>query len=450
MQKLVIQEKFYASLCGEEAVLRDKGFASPAAFLEGVIARLNDEYNFLDIRGYRFQTKKEAKLYSQYGAFLEGETGPYQSVTLYFTPISSKMGDVIIEQSFMPTICKQMERDIGYLLNESDKKIALLTSRINAENKAPDTYNKMQMDVNSLNTLGFDVIPIFPIKNLSTDTRFQTLTEYLEMSAYLQGSKRKNAQFDYLRLREGILFGDCGAGQWEGEMPKSFCFRFLSAIFSSHGECKFDVSALINRFQKPDNQLANLQKFIDYVNADENARLSAVAVDEDDVVEGFDYIVDCSDIHRKPEKGADGSGRKRYKTQRSIRDFVLEQANYLCDCHDERHFYFESVELHNYVEGHHIIPMNRQEEYYNDKGVNLDVSQNIVSLCPSCHRQIHWGSRRARLEVISELYVRNKAQLLKVDGALTLSLLASYYNIGLMDEEEKDWLKRAKHVLEKR
>lgn len=39
---------------------------------------------------------------------------------------------------------------------------------------------KMQMDVNSLNTLNIDVIPFFSITNLSTDTKFNTLTEYME------------------------------------------------------------------------------------------------------------------------------------------------------------------------------------------------------------------------------------------------------------------------------
>lgn len=71
-----------------------------------------------------------------------------------------------------------------------------LTSKINSNNKVDIDYNKMQMDVNSLNTLNFDVIPFFSIINLSTDTKFNTLTEYLEMSDFLQKKHKQIHKLD--------------------------------------------------------------------------------------------------------------------------------------------------------------------------------------------------------------------------------------------------------------
>lgn len=91
--------------------------------------------------------------------------------------------------------------------------------------------------------------------------------------------------------------------------------------------------------------------------------------------------------------------------------------------------------------------MNRQEEYYFDKDINLDIPNNIVPLCPNCHCQIHLGSRQSRIKILSELYVRNKAKLLSFNPDLTLSILASYYNIGMENEEEKDWIKRAEKIV---
>ena len=70
-----------------------------------------------------------------------------------------------------------------------------------------------------------------------------------------------------------------------------------------------------------------------------------------------------------------------------------------------------------------------------------------MALCPNCHCQIHLGSRQARLKILSELFVRNKAKLLTLNPNLTLSILASYYNIGLEEEEERDWLKRAEKIV---
>ncbi len=452
-QKLVIQESFYKSLCNDKniAILKSLSIKSADDFLQKVIAKLNDEFAFLEIDSYRFaRTKEEKNSFSQYSGFIEGDNLHYDKIVIFFTPIDSKLGDVIIEQSLMPTICTQMEENITFLIDDKCKKIVLLTSKINANNKVDIDYNKMQMDVNSLNTLNFDVIPFFPILNLSTDTKFNTLTEYLEMSEFLQKKSKANSQVQYLRLDNNTLYGNCELEQLEGQFIKSFCFRFLTAMFAGGNDFKYDISQITKRLSKLDNQFKNLSKFIEYANSSLLKQGHMVVPIDNDVIESDDELNDINDIHRKPERGVDGNGRKRFKTQKKIRDSVLEKANYLCDCNDSRHFYFESVELNNYVEGHHIVPMNRQQEYYFDGSINLDIPNNIVPLCPNCHCQIHLGSRQARLKIISELYVRNKAKLLSFNHNLTLAILASYYNIGLEQEEELYLIKKAEKVIEAR
>lgn len=209
----------------------------------------------------------------------------------------------------------------------------------------------------------------------------------------------------------------------------------------------YNIDGILNKLEKIDNQFSNLKKFVCYANTNILKSIGIITPNDDDIIESDDDVKDIDDIHRMPDRGIDSSGRKRFKTQRKIRDSVLEKAHYLCDCDDIRHFYFEAVDLHNYVEGHHVVPMNRQEEYYFDSSINLDVPNNIVALCPNCHCQIHLGSRQARLKILSELYVRNKAKLLTLNSNLTLSILASYYNIGLEDEEERDWIKRAEKIV---
>ena len=449
-QTLVVQERFVQAL-GKECnakILRSRGYQSPAAFLQAIIDKLNNEFAFLNISGFRYcQNKAEREGYGQYGGFVYGTDLPYEKVTVYFTPIESKQGNVIIEQSLMPTICKQMEKDIAFLSDERYKNIVLLTSKINEENKVPVTYNKMQMDVNSLNTLHFDVIPFFPIKNLSTDTRFCSLTEYLDMSEYLQKKAKNNAQTQYLRVEDGVLYGDCLTSQMQGEFQKSFCFRFLTAMFAGGSSYKYSIAGITERMQKLDNQFENLKKFIAYANATPIMNF-ALGSFEDDTVESDEEVQDISDMHRPPEKATSSSGRKRFKTQKRIKDAVLEAADFYCDCDDKRHFYFESSDYTRYVEGHHIVPMNRQEELWRDEGINIDITSNLVPLCPNCHTQIHRGSRQARIEVLSEIFTRNKARLHLFKSDLTLVLLASYYNIGLSDEDEEYWLKKSQKRVE--
>lgn len=42
----------------------------------------------------------------------------------------------------------------------------------------------------------------------------------------------------------------------------------------------------------------------------------------------------------------------------------------------------------NYTEAHHLIPLC----YQNDFEYSLDVEANVVSLCPACHRKLHYGA----------------------------------------------------------
>lgn len=448
-QTLVLHQGFYESATKNIEILKKRNYNTADEFIKGIIKRLNSEYSYLEIEDYRFLTVKERKTFYQYAAFVEGDGILYEKVNIFFTPIDSKPGDIIIEQSLMPTICTEMNNHISFLLDDKYKKIVFLTSQINKKNEVETTYNKMQMDINSLNTLNFDVVPFFPIKNLSTDTKFNSLIEYLDMSYLLQKIKPNNSQVELMRVENDVLFGNCEKRQLKGQFFKSFCFRFLTAIFSGLNDYKYNIDSVLDKLDKIDNQFSNLKTFVDYANSNILRQTNFLTPTDEDIVESDDEIDDFNNKYRQPAKAYDSKGRKRFKTQKKIRDYVLQKAKYFCNCHNSKHSYFESVALHNYVEGHHIIPMNRQEEYYFNYRVNLDVADNIIALCPNCHCQIHLGSRRARLKMLGEIFVRNFSKLHNINDKISLSLLASYYNIGITDDEEKELLKTIKDELTK-
>ena len=445
---LVINRKFFDSINNEKnlLIIGNYGFQNADSFLMGICKKLNEEYDFTNLTGYRFQEQEEAKEFSMFSAFIDGNVSPFKKVVLAFSPIETKLGNTNIVQEVMPMICNQMERNINFLLDKDIKRIFVLTSRFNQKNEISKDYNTLQMNVNSLNTLNFDVINMFTVKHLSYDSKFNSLTEYLEMARYLQTSNLANDQFEYLVLDETkkILYGKCLKSQIKGQWQKSFVFKFFTAIFSGREEYKYDIEGVLVH-NIIDNQIQNLQKFVNYVNNNKVDFTLSFIAPQDDVIEANDEVIDFDDINRLPQQGVNKLGRQRFKTQRKIRDNVLKDYDYLCDCHDLKHFYFESSDSYNnYVEGHHVIPMNRQDEYWSDHNINLDVSSNIIPLCPNCHSQIHLGSRRARLDILSEIFVRDEFKLKRVDKNLTLTKLCSFYNIALSSEEESYILSNAK------
>jgi 5-methylcytosine-specific restriction protein A len=74
--------------------------------------------------------------------------------------------------------------------------------------------------------------------------------------------------------------------------------------------------------------------------------------------------------------------------------------NFICKI-SHKHITFISNKT-NYVEGHHIIPMFQQKNY----DFNLDDVNNIISLCPNCHREIHSADNKKK--IIDNLYKLNK------------------------------------------
>ena len=60
-QTLVIQEKFFNSLQEDKnlKILKENKCSSAADFLNKIIQKLNDEFNFLEIDDYHFQSKAE-------------------------------------------------------------------------------------------------------------------------------------------------------------------------------------------------------------------------------------------------------------------------------------------------------------------------------------------------------------------------------------------------------
>lgn len=91
---------------------------------------------------------------------------------------------------------------------------------------------------------------------------------------------------------------------------------------------------------------------------------------------------------------------RRWASSYSLKELVKIANNYSCQLGCDMNLQSFNVNGHHYVEAHHIIPMSNQDAF---PIFNLDVVDNLVTLCPKCHRRIHLVSdieRSAMLEQI--------------------------------------------------
>lgn len=133
--------------------------------------------------------------------------------------------------------------------------------------------------------------------------------------------------------------------------------------------------------------------------------------------------------NRKPELAVNGSKRK-YKTKPKLAKTIIEQKNYKCEyasIKGEEHFTFETRTGY-YVEAHHLIPMSKQGEFL---PINIDRSENIIVLCPNCHRAIHNGTDSEKMKRLKELFEERVDQLERIGITITLDKLKEYYGIRI-------------------
>ena len=117
---------------------------------------------------------------------------------------------------------------------------------------------------------------------------------------------------------------------------------------------------------------------------------------------------------------------KRYRTDPDVSRTALHAQKYECQCGGKTHGTFLRKDgLTPYIEGHHVIPMKAQKDYPND---TLDIIDNIVGLCPNCHKKVHHGSETDIKDVLKKIYTPSRiAALAKFSIPDVDTLYNKYY-----------------------
>jgi 5-methylcytosine-specific restriction enzyme A len=172
------------------------------------------------------------------------------------------------------------------------------------------------------------------------------------------------------------------------------------------------------------NQLASfysllLNKNLRYVLEDENEESFQVNVERTEM----DSFIQKEDTPILPISGLNLSPSTKWMRNHLTAKKAIVHAEYRCEF-DGNHMFFESfVTGENYVEAHHLIPM----EYQGQFKWSLDVEANIISLCPLCHKTVHHAPMEAIEPIIKNLYHLRKVRLQKCGIDIDFNKLLTYY-----------------------
>jgi 5-methylcytosine-specific restriction protein A len=102
---------------------------------------------------------------------------------------------------------------------------------------------------------------------------------------------------------------------------------------------------------------------------------------------------------------------------------ALNSAGYKCEV-DETHLTFISkASGQPFMEAHHMIPM----EYQDDFTYSIDVPENVISLCPNCHRKAHLSVMEEKESLLEKLLTEREMQLKSRGIEIDRNRLLSFY-----------------------
>ncbi len=135
---------------------------------------------------------------------------------------------------------------------------------------------------------------------------------------------------------------------------------------------------------------------------------------------------------RKPEYLSSSTGRV-VKKNPSVSKRAVAASNFTC-AYDSEHHTFQRRNNCQYMEGHHLIPCTstNAEIYWTRCSRNIDCVENIVALCPTCHRRIHFGSAKEKSEIVEKLFNVQVNKLKSAGLDISLKELRGLY--GLPEE----------------
>ena len=172
-------------------------------------------------------------------------------------------------------------------------------------------------------------------------------------------------------------------------------------------------------FKTPDN--ITLGEYLNSLNSDDESKEPVSDADKDDEITES-YYGEISDV---PPEEKTRDGVKFYPRNEKAKKIAMMQSGNVCALPTCKHHLFKTKKGKTYLEAHHLIPISVCKEFNS----NIDIPENIVCLCPSCHREIHHGEDAERM--ISELYEERKEVLEKKNIRLVggLKQLLEYYGI---------------------
>lgn len=120
---------------------------------------------------------------------------------------------------------------------------------------------------------------------------------------------------------------------------------------------------------------------------------------------------------------------KKYKRNPLLGKIAIQNAYYCCERNAHHETFISERTKKNFMEAHHLVPVMYQQEIWKQYHINVDCVENIISLCPTCHRAFHNGTKEVKTAMIENLYEKLLPRYKSIGFNISLEEIKKLYNI---------------------
>ncbi len=111
----------------------------------------------------------------------------------------------------------------------------------------------------------------------------------------------------------------------------------------------------------------------------------------------------------------------------NVKEEAKAKANYECEINNDHITFISKANNQKYVEAHHLIPFSKRNEF----DVSIDVVDNLVALCPNCHRKIHLATDNEKKRLLDLLLEKREKKLKENSILIDKSKLYQFYGVQI-------------------
>lgn len=120
---------------------------------------------------------------------------------------------------------------------------------------------------------------------------------------------------------------------------------------------------------------------------------------------------------------------RRFRTNPLLGKIAIKKAYYSCEKDYNHETFISKKTQQKYMEAHHLIPVCFQKEVWDKYHINIDCVENLVSLCPTCHKAIHYGTKEVQRNMIRELFSRCAPKYKAIGLIITIEEIYKFYRV---------------------